>query len=112
VAGGGVDLLRLDSRASRLQRRLHGLFHDGVDLAVAFGRTADDGHAGDVAGKAVLATAYVDDDGVALLQLAAAGLVMREGAVAAGPHDPEGGSRTLLREAILDRRRELRLGHA
>jgi hypothetical protein len=72
-----------------------------MDLAVAFGRLADDGHAGDVARITALEPADVDDDRIALGELPLACLVMRKGAVAAAADDPEGRRRAFREKCAL-----------
>ena len=67
TARRGVDLPCLHAGPGCLQRRLHRLLDDGVDLTIAFRRAADHGHARDVGGEAVLAAADVDDHSVAFL---------------------------------------------
>lgn len=77
-----VDILCQDARSCRLQRCLHGLFNDGVNVFVAFRRQADDGDACDVAVKSAL-------EGVVFLNHPIACRVMRKCAVRSGADDPE-----------------------
>jgi len=113
LAGGGIDFSQFDAGFDRCDRRGLGLLDDVIDSSIKGRHATERKASGNIAAIAFVSGAEVDQEGVLLLELSVAGLVMRPGRVRAeGDDGLEAVTCTELTDLKVQHARTFALGNA